>query len=101
MTELPATETECKTGFQACDQLDLAQAIKDFRALLPGWWFTVGECSISADASCGPDRTGQDAALLADKLFDNGFHADLPQPSSMANALRDVMGQGLRAKAAE
>lgn len=76
-------------------------AIEAFKQELPGWWFTVGECSVSADASCGPDRTGPDAALLANRLFDDGFHADLPQPASMAEALANVTAQAIEARRAE
>lgn len=85
-------------GFGDCSVLDLAAAISAFRRELPGWWFTVGECSVSADASCGPDRTGPDAHLLKQRAFDNGFHADLPQPSSMAEALANVTAQAIAAR---
>lgn len=76
----------------------LADAIERFRDDLPGWWFSVGECSVSADASCGPDRQGSDAHLLTDRLFDGGFHADLPQPASMADALDTVRRWALKAR---
>lgn len=85
-------------GFGNCSTFDLAQAIDRFRAELPGWWFTVGECSVSADASCGPDRTGPDKALLCNKLFDDGFHAGLLQPATMADALDNVREQALTAR---
>lgn len=88
-------------GFQQCDEISLAKAISVFRSVLPGWWFTVGECSVSADASCGPDRTGPDADLLANRLFDEGFHVDLPQPASMAEALTDVTAQAIEARHGE
>lgn len=78
----------------------LDAAIAEFRATLPGWWYSVCECSVSCDASCGPDRNWCDAHLLADRLFDEGFHADLKQPSTLAEALRHVMAQGVAAKAA-
>lgn len=86
-------------GFMLCDAAELGRTITRFREALPGWWFTVGECSVSADASCGPDRTGPDARLLSIRLFDDGFHADLPQPSSMAAALADVTAQAISARA--
>lgn len=79
---------------------DLIGAIGDFRAALPGWWFSVCECSVSCDASCGPDRNWCDAELLVHRHFDEGFHADIRQPSTLAEALRDVMAQGLAAKVA-
>lgn len=78
---------------------DLIEAISTFRRKLPGWWFSLGDCSVSRDASCGPDRNGPDAHLLEDREFDDGFHADLDEAgSTMAEALRDVMRQGLEAK---
>lgn len=82
------------------DEEDLCRAITEFRQALPGWWFTVGDCSVSADASCGPDFQREDKALLKISLFDEGFHVDLPQPASMADALRIVVKAGLEAKAA-
>jgi hypothetical protein len=76
----------------------LEAAIIDFKLALPGWWFTVGECQVSADASCGPTRESVHLDLIkVDKRFDDGFHADLPQPASMADALRDVMAQAMSA----
>ena len=72
----------------------LEQAIADFRQCLPGWWFTVGECQVSADASCGPTRESPDIELIPiNRSFDDGFHADLPQPATMADALRNVIAQ--------
>jgi hypothetical protein len=76
----------------------LELAIINFKLALPGWWFTVGECQVSADASCGPTRESEHLALIRlDKRFDDGFHADLPQPASMADALRNVMAQAASA----
>lgn len=72
------------------DQSDLLDAVNAFKALLPGWWYSVCECSVSCDASCGPDRQGPDADLLAVDEFDGGFHADIPQPSTLAQALSAV-----------
>ena len=76
----------------------LENAIKAFKAALPGWWFTVGECQVSADASCAPTRESEHINLIPqDRRFDDGFHADLPQPASMADALDNVMQQALAA----
>ncbi len=87
------------------DGVSLAHAIEAFEAALPGWWWSVGTCSISRDASCGPDRNGCDARLLflddqdALRLFDNGFHADLDDPdATVADALKHVMEQAIAAK---
>lgn len=77
----------------------LETAISEFKRALPGYWFTVGECQVSADASCGPTRESQDIALIEqDDRFDGGFHADLPQPATMADALRTVMQEALEAR---
>lgn len=80
------------------DTEDLASAIEEFEAALPGWWYSVGKCSVSCDASCGPDRQWADKALLKTPLFDEGFHTDLAPPATLADALRDVMAQGLAAR---
>ena len=80
------------------DGASLVAAIAQFETRLPGWWWSVGACSVSRDASCGPDLTGPDKALLMVRRFDEGFHADL-RDGSLADALRDVMEQALAAKA--
>lgn len=77
----------------------LEAAVTAFKKALPGWWFSVCECQVSCDASCGPTRESPDIGLIvADAQFDSGFHADLRQPSTLAEALSDVMEQALRAK---
>jgi hypothetical protein len=76
----------------------LIAAIEEFQSALPGWWFTLGDCSVSADASCGPDPNGPDAHLLSNRLFDNGFHIDLPQPARIADALQCVTAQAMAAR---
>ena len=87
-------------NWQTSPATGLEQAIAEFKEALPGWWFTVGECQVSADASCGPTRESLSIELIAkDRRFDDGFHADLPQPSTLADALRDVQGQALTALA--
>ena len=81
--------------------IGLEAAIAVFKTALPGWWFSVGECQVSADASCGPTRESPDIDLIPqDERFDSGFHADLPQPSTMTAALFTVMNEALKAKAA-
>lgn len=92
------------TDWIGSPQDDLPDALREFKTKLPGWWYTVGECSVSCDASCGPDRTGPDRHLLPqerfdDATFDEGFHVDLAQPSTLGQALRHVMKQALAAKA--
>lgn len=68
---------------------DIADALREFEKKLPGWWWSIGYCKVSGDASCGPDRQGADADLLAHKRFDEGFHVDLVG-GCPAQALRQV-----------
>lgn len=78
---------------------DLGPAIAEFKAALPGWWYTLGECQVSCDASCAPTSLSADLDLIpADERFNSGFHADLAQPSTLADALRTVMQEALEAK---
>lgn len=81
------------------DIIELANVIAEFRRKLPDWWFTVGSCSVSRDASCGPDLNGRDAYLLLteDRVFDEGFHHDDPE-GNMANSLRIVMEYAIEMK---
>jgi hypothetical protein len=77
---------------------DLVGAIAEFRAALPGWWFTVGECSVSCDATVGPDAAHVPEPFLS--LFDAGFDGDLRQPATVADALREATRQAVEAMAA-
>jgi len=64
------------------------------KTLIPaGWWWSTGDCSVSADASCGPDvaHCSKDMRVR----FDDGILID--QPSTPALALCSV---ALRARAA-
>ncbi len=80
-------------------QSDLESTIAEFKAALPGWWYSVCECQVSCDASCAPTTDSPDIALIEkDPAFDGGFHADIDQPSTLAEALRNVMEQALAAK---
>lgn len=93
-------ESNLPKGWVVAAPVGLEQAITEFKAALPGWWFSVGECQVSCDASCAPTWESPDIALIErDRRFDAGFHADLLQPSTLAEALRDVMEQALEAKA--
>lgn len=75
-------------------QPDLEATIAAFKAEFPGWWYSLGECQVSCDASCAPTSETIDIARLArDERFDSGFHADLAQPSTLAAALRNAMAQ--------
>jgi hypothetical protein len=79
------------------DAKKLAETIVEFGAKLPGWWWSVGCCSVSRDASCGPDRNGPDADLLADRELDAGIHHD--GEGSVADSLRLVMEYALARRA--
>lgn len=74
---------------------DLSEAIAEFRLKLPGWWFTVGECSVSCDATVGPDFASCPEWMLIE--FDEGFDCDLRQPSTLAEALRGATNAALDA----
>lgn len=85
-------------------QTDLEAAISEFKASLPGWWYSVCECQVSCDASCAPTTESEHINLITTDFqgsgpsecpFDSGFHADLAQPSTLAQALRNVMHQAL------
>ena len=80
------------------DTADFAQAVAEFEAAIPGFWWSVGQCSVGAHASCAVDGRGVQADLLAGvkqgHLFDAGFHCDT-DGGSPAEALRDVMRQAL------
>ena len=76
----------------------LNEAISRLNRELPGWWWSIGYCSVSADASIGPDVAGPDYALLEAHLFDSGFHADLRQPATVAEALNNCINQAIEAK---
>ncbi|QQN73968.1 hypothetical protein [Croceicoccus sp. YJ47] len=74
--------------WQTAPATGLEEMIAKFKATLPGWWFRVCECQVSADASCAPTSESEHIALLGtDERFDSGFDADLPQPATMAEAL--------------
>ena len=85
--------------WKAKPQFGLEAAIIEFKTALPGWWYSVCECQVSCDASCAPTTESPDVDRIErDRAFDSGFHADLPQPSTLAEALRDVMRQALAAR---
>jgi len=82
--------------------MTLDQAVTLFTKELPGWWWSVGDCEISAHASCGPNRSGPDGNLIdiESTVFDSGFHVDLRQPSAPAQVLLNVLEQAKACKAA-
>lgn len=74
---------------------DVNAAIARTQAALPGWWFAMGRCGLTCHASVGPDRAFIAEPVLS--LFDSGFHADLPNPSTCAAALDDATSQAVAA----
>ena len=74
------------------DTEQLAAAIKQFEASLPGWWWSVCHCKLSRDASCGPDFRvlGMDHPHVT--KFDDGFHCD-DSEGTLASSLLDVLAQ--------
>jgi hypothetical protein len=81
------------------DTNDLIAAIKEFETALPGWWWTVGFCGVSRDASCRPDYSRLEDQLELE-VFDSGFHFDdIADGSTVARSLRNVMRQAMEARA--
>lgn len=77
----------------------LAEAIERLYRELPGWWFSLGNCHVSADATVGPDRTGPDRSLLQFEEFDAGIDGSLLHPATLAEALHKAIDEALLAKA--
>jgi len=76
---------------------DMNIAIGYFKANLPNWWYTSGDCFVSADASVGPDPNsskwdGPDIydLIKIDERFNSGFHLDMPHPYHTAQSLIDL-----------
>jgi len=80
------------------DTADFAQAVAEFEAALPGFWWSVGQCSVGAHASCAVDGSGVQADLLDGVKhghpYDGGFHCDTIG-GSPSDALRHVMQEAL------
>lgn len=88
---------EARSGW-GTDAAAFAGVVAEFERALPGFWWSVGQCSVGAHASCAVDGKGCQADLLArvhagDPL-DTGFHCDT-DGGSPAEALRNVMDQAL------
>jgi hypothetical protein len=80
---------------------DVAKAIEQLYRELPGWWFSIGNCHVSADATVGPDAKGPDAWLLQYKEFDDGIDGSLPHPATIGDALRNAISLAKEAKRAK
>jgi len=76
----------------------LAVAIARLQRELPGWWWRVGNCHVSADATIGPDSMGADVHLLHNRIFDAGIDGDLLHPTTPAAALNRAIDLALEAK---
>lgn len=89
-------------NWQPEDTTALASAIKRCERELPGWWWSVGACHVSSDATVrtgratvGPDVRGPLNWILDDPVCDAGFDCDLRQPSSCADALNGAIDMAL------
>ena len=89
-----------KTIRWTTDADDLAVVISLFEERLPGFWWSVGQCSVGAHASCAVDGSGCQKHLLegvkVGHPFDTGFHCDTVG-GSPSEALEAVMNEALAA----
>ena len=83
--------------WQPEDVADLAAAIREFEEKLPGWWWSVGSCSVSRDATCGVDCTGPDGDLLREPLFGDSLSYD-DRDGTTASTLRRIMADAIHAR---
>lgn len=98
------------TDWQTKPQDGLEAAILDFKLEFPGWWYSVCECQVSCDATIAPTTESEDIKFIDPREaayggegcpFNEGFSVDLPQPSTLADALRHVMRMAREAKRAK
>ena len=78
-------------------ETDMNAAIAYFKSKLPAWWYTSGDCFVSADSSMAPDPNAPDwkgpdiyALIAIDERFNSGFHRDVPHPYTTAQSLIDL-----------
>jgi len=81
-------------GIEECSQF--------IRAVLPGFWFSVGLCCLSGDASMGPDYNdpAHRERLLREwpqEHFDAGLHADLRPGDGLSRCCRALLSCMLQA----
>lgn len=89
------------TSWQPENGNELTSAIARIERELPGWWWSVGACHVSSDATCGPDRYGPDAwmfEMIDDELGEPIFDCDLRQPSTCGQSLNRAIDSGLVAR---
>ena len=90
------------------DTADFADAVAEFEEKLPGFWWSVGQCSVGAHASCGVDGDGDQKHLLdlvpvdaqgrvldRGHPYDHGIHIDT-KGGSPAEALRHIMHEAIK-----
>ncbi len=73
---------------------DIRATIALVRFVLPGWWWSMGDCSVSADSTLGPDNAGPDADLLTkrDRTFDEGFQLDVRKGHVCLSMIENLVG---------
>lgn len=90
--------TSTKPVTWSTDTKQLSEVIETFERYLPGFWWSIGQCSVGAHASCAVDGSGAQKHLLANiekgHPYDTGFHCDTIKGPPEA-ALYDVMMQAL------
>lgn len=68
---------------------------------LPNWWYRVGDCKVSADATIAPELGGVDFEFEAGSVWDDGFmfdgRYDTDHQPSCAKSLLIVMLMALEA----
>jgi hypothetical protein len=80
-------------------EMTLDQALEAFKAEFPGWWWRCGECHVSCHVTIGPDYGHcPDGDLLRYRTFDEGFDAELLQPSTIVQALLATMEKARAAR---
>jgi hypothetical protein len=87
-------------------EVTLDEAVALFEQALPGWWWKIIKCSISADADTAPevdDGLGSIAvARMTDERFNSGFSVNLHHTAehtyTPAEALLTVMMEAVAAR---
>lgn len=77
---------------------NVEDVLKVFKIVLPGWWYTIGDCKVSADASIGAEGETQadfpfevEHGSPFDSGFDYGGRYDTDHAPSPAKSLLIVM----------
>ena len=72
---------------------ELVEAIRRIERELPGWWWSVGSCGVTAHASISPTEEASDPTLHLIEPFAGHFDADLSRPSTAGQALNNCIDQ--------